>query len=170
MNGPINPRPAWSPPNETAYHLEDSEDIENIARELIDGHHPGVLTTVDEKGHPHCRWMATTSFEEFPAIYSLTAPKSRKLAQIAKNPAVSWMFSNADLSIVVTLTGKADLITDTATTKRIWAAIADKSHAYFLNNFTERPGVAVIRTMVEQIECCLPQSSLRWEAQSFRRS
>lgn len=163
MKDPIYPLSTWKPEKEGNFNIEDSDDVLGIARQLIDGNHPGILTTVDEHGVPRARWMATTSFENFPEIYTLTAPKSRKLRHIDKNPYVNWMFSSSDLSLILNLTGKADVVVDTTLIKKIWRSIEDKSHAYFLNNFTERPGVTVVRTVVEYIECCIPQSSLRWQ-------
>ncbi len=145
------------------FDLEDCEDILNLTRQLIDGRHPSVLTTVDERRRPQARWMATVSFDEFPCIYCLTAPKSRKLDQLARNPYVNWMFSNADLTLVLNLSGQAEAVQEVAVTKHIWKAIEDKSHAYFLNNFTERPGVMAIRTTVDRIECSIPHANLHWE-------
>jgi len=169
MKEPIFPLSDWTQPTSGSFDFENCDDVLGAARELIDGNHPGILTTVDEKGRPHARWMASLDFEDFPHIYTLTAPHSRKLKHIVSNPIVEWMFSNQDLSFIINLSGLAATITDTSMLKRIWRSVEDKSHAYFLNNFTERPGVAVIQTTVTEITCCLPQSNLTWsmEARDF---
>lgn len=169
MKKPILPLSSWTQPALGSFDFENSDDIVGVARELIDGNHPGILTTVDEKGRPHARWMASLDFEDFPHIYTLTAPHSRKLKHIEAHPVVEWMFSNQDLSFIINLLGIAAPVTETSLIKRIWRSVEDKSHAYFLNNFTERPGVAVIQTTVTEITCCLPQSSLTWsmEASDF---
>ncbi|CAN5436217.1 hypothetical protein BH09VER1_BH09VER1_52210 [soil metagenome] len=169
MKTPIFPLSSWTQPASSSFDFENSDDILGVARELIDGNHPGILTTVDESTRPHARWMASLDFEDFPHIYTLTAPHSHKLKHIAVNPIVEWMFSNQDLSFIINLRGIATPVTDTTVLKRVWRSIEDKSHAYFLNNFTERPGVAVIQTTVTEITCSLPQSSLNWsmEVSSF---
>ena len=56
----------------------DRAEVLRMARQLLKGNHPGVLSTVDENGMPQSRWMATMSFEDFPNLYTLTAANSRK--------------------------------------------------------------------------------------------
>jgi len=162
MKSPTYPDAPKADPLHVSFSLDDSDDMINVARELIDGTHPGILTTVDHNGRPHVRWMATTSFDDFPYIYTLTGPHSRKLTHIEHNPYVEWMFSGDDLTMVLNLAGRAEVLTDAAAIKRVWKRIEDKSHAYFLNNFTERPGVAVLQTEVEKVICSIPESCLSW--------
>lgn len=162
MKDLIAPISTWTPDSPDAFHLEDSDDLTGVLRRLIDGRHPGLFTTVDEQNRPHTRWMATMAFEDFPFIHTLTAPGSRKLAQIEKNPHVTWVFSNHDLTLVLTLSGVARVLTDASERRRIWKTIEDKSHAYFLTNFREQPGFAVIETKVTNVEGCIPQGAFRW--------
>lgn len=156
------PLSTWGPAADDSFDLKTREDFVAAARNLIDGHHPGVFTTVDEDGRPHARWMASLAFDNFPDIVTLTAPNSAKMKHIARHPSVNWMFSNYDLSLVINLHGTARRITDTASIKRVWRSVEDKSHAYFLEHFTERPGFAVIQTKVEEMTCCVPASGLIW--------
>jgi general stress protein 26 len=131
-------------------------------KSLIDGKHPGLLTTVDADNRPHARWMATFAFEEFPYIYTLTAPDSRKLEHISENPRVEWVFSHQNLSLILNLSGAARKLTRAADIKRVWRMVEDKSHAYFLKNFREQPGFAVLETLVTRVECTVPRSGFRW--------
>lgn len=172
MKTPVYPLSTWKPETLESFSMEDSDDLAGLMRNLIDGQHPGLLTTVDERGHPRARWMATFAFERFPHIHTLTSPDSRKLAQIAETPYVNWTFSNQDLSLILNLSGTARVVTDKMLIRRVWRQIQDKSHAYFLNNFREKPGFVVLETTVTEIECCLPQSGFRWteDVTSFRPS
>jgi len=145
--------------------LEDSADIIGIARSIVDGAHPGILATVDEKGNPAVRWMTTLSFEEFPVFYTLTRPDSRKVGQITHHPAVNWMFFNRSRTIVLNLIGKATILTDTPTLKRVWNRVVDKSLPYFMDQYAKGLGFVVIETRVETIECTTPKSSLRYVIQ-----
>lgn len=158
----VYPLSTWKPEPAESFSLEDSDDLIGVMRNLIDGRHPGMLATVDERGRPRARWMATMAFERFPHIHTLTAPGSRKLAHIARTPHVNWTFSNQDLSLILNLSGTARVLTERAAIRRIWKMIEDKSHAYFLTNFREKPGFAVLETTVTEIECCIPQSGFRW--------
>jgi len=144
------------------YNIEDNANIIGLARILINGRHPGILATVDEDGKPALRWMSTLACEHFPILYTLTAPDSRKVAQIAKHPDVNWMFFNTNKSLILNLIGKARVLADTTTLKKIWNEVQDKSHTYFLDRYARGPGFVVIETTVETIECTSPESSLRF--------
>ena len=37
-----------------------------MAKQLLKGNNPGILSTVDQSGFPQSRWMATMSFDDFP--------------------------------------------------------------------------------------------------------
>ena len=129
----------------------------------------GVLGTIDPDGRPHIRWMATTTFEDFPRLYTLTSAESRKVDELALNPRVTWMFTSEDMRFVVNLVGQARIVLkDAETMKKIWRRIADKSRAYFLGDCVSGPGFSVLETVVEQIECTFPEEErtidldLRW--------
>lgn len=135
----------------------------NMARQLLKSNNPGVLSTIDQSGFPQSRWMATMSFDDFPNLYTLTAANSRKVGQIREHPVVQWMFTDRDLSIVVNLTGRAEIfLRDAETMKRVWKQIVDKSRAFFMNSAVEGPGFVVIHTKVEMVEFCIPKRALRF--------
>jgi general stress protein 26 len=140
---------------------KNREQLVRMARELLKGNNPGILSTVDQSGFPQSRWMATMSFDDFPDLYTLTSARSRKVAQIQQHPIVHWMFSNHDLSFVVNLTGRAEIyLHEAEAMKRIWRQIADKSRAYFLGDPVKGPGFVVIHTKIEKIECTIPRKVL----------
>lgn len=145
------------------YDIEDSGDVLGLAKSLVNGRHPGILGTVDSRGAPKMRWMSTLSFENFPAFHSLTAPNSRKVLEIQQHPEVCWMFCNADRSLVLHLRGKAHIIVEPARLKQIWLKIVDTSHAYFLQQYTKKPGFVAIETQVESVECSSPENALTFE-------
>ena len=62
-----------------SFDIEDSEDIIGLAKNLVNGRHAGILSTVDESGRPQVRWMSTLAFNKFPVFFTLTAPDSRKV-------------------------------------------------------------------------------------------
>jgi general stress protein 26 len=141
----------------------DRGQVIRMARRLLQGNNPGILSTVDESGSPQSRWMATMSFEDFPNLYTLTAANSRKVVQIREHPIVQWMFTDPDFSFVVNLMGRAQLfLRDAETMKRVWDQIVDKSRAYFMNATIEGAGFVVIHTNVEMVECTIPKRVLRY--------
>ena len=80
-------------------HPKNREQIISLARELLQGGNPGILSTVDQSGFPQSRWMATMSFDDFPDLYTLTSATSRKVAQIQEHPIVNWMFFQSGLEL-----------------------------------------------------------------------
>ena len=145
-----------------SFDIEDSDDIIGVAKNLVNGHHPGILATVNQDGKPALRWMSTLAFDEFPVFHSLTAPDSRKVEQINRHPDVNWMFFNHDRSLILNLIGKACVLTDTVTLKRIWQKVKDKSHLYFLDRYAKGLGFVVLETRIESIECTSPKNALRF--------
>jgi general stress protein 26 len=153
------PHPESSSASDGAKH---AAYVVDIAKRMADGRRPGILATVDEKGRPHLRWMATLSLEEFPLLYTITSPASRKIEHINRNPEVSWMFTNEEMNVIININGQARMTTDSAKMNRVWKLLEDKSKAYFLNIQTDGPGFAVIETEIEDIECVIPQYDFRF--------
>jgi general stress protein 26 len=162
MDATIFPNISPASPDGETFSLEDSDDIVGMARQIVDGHHIGALATIDESGFPHVRWMSTLSCDDFPRIVTLTAPNSQKVRHIRRNPSVNWMFSNRNLTLVLNLVGHARILEDTRSIKRAWRAAKDKSHAFFLTNFSGKPGMVVIETMVERLDCTIPESGFKF--------
>ena len=171
MTALIHPNTVLEPAPQTTFDLENCEDFIGLSQQLMDGHHAGVLTTVNEYGRPHTRWMGTLSFCDFPRFYALTSPQGAKVAHIQCHPYVEWMFSNQDLTLVLNLSGSARILSDAASVKKAWSAMEDKSHAFFLQSYNEKPGFAVVETVVDCVECTLPMANRKWRASvdSFRK-
>lgn len=160
MKSPSDPN---KPLNKTA--AKHAEYVVDLAKKLADGKRPGVLATVDEQGMPHLRWMATLSLHDFPLLYTITSPTSRKLQHISNNPNVSWMFSNEEMNVIVNIRGKARIATDFGKMQHVWKLLEDKSKAYFLSIANDGPGFAVIETEIEDIDCVVPKYDIKFQAQ-----
>jgi general stress protein 26 len=139
----------------------------DLAKKLADGKRPGILATVDEQGMPHLRWMATLSLHDWPLLYTITSPTSRKVQHIKNNPNVSWMFSNEEMNIIVNIRGKARIESDSGKIQRVWKLLEDKSKAYFLSIATDGPGFAVIETEIEDIDAVVPKYDIKFQAHSM---
>lgn len=139
-----------------------AEHVVRLARQLADGTRPGMLATVDDDGTPQMRWMQTLSLEHFPHLYALCSPMSRKVAQIRAHSRVSWIFTSESCNMVVNLSGNATLVTDPSEVNRIWRLIDRKENAYFLDIKSGAEGIAVIDTLVEEIDCSVPKYGLHY--------
>jgi general stress protein 26 len=150
-----------SPGQKSSKH---AEYVIELAKRLADGRRPGILATVDEQGMPHLRWMATLSLQDFPVLYTITSPRSRKIQHIENNPNVSWMFSNEEMNTIVNIRGKARIASDFGKMQHVWKMLEDKSKAYFLSLSTDGPGFAVIETEIEDIDCSVPKYDIKFQA------
>ena len=155
--------PLKSPKEEAAKH---AEYVIDLAKKLADGTRPGVLATVDEHGMPHVRWMATLSLRDWPLLYTITSPASRKVQHIKRHPGVSWMFSNEEMNIIINLRGKARITSDVGKMQQVWNLLEDKSKAYFLSIAADGRGFAAIETEIEEIDCILPKYDIKFQAHS----
>lgn len=156
------PDPSKMPKENVTKH---AEYVIDLAKKLADGTRPGVLATVDENGMPHMRWMATISLQDFPMLYTITSPQSRKIQHILDNPNVSWMFSNEETNVIVNIRGRARITDDFGKMQHVWKLLKDKSKAYFLNIATDGPGFAVIETEIENIDAVVPKYDIEFHAQ-----
>jgi len=141
-----------------------AEYVIDLAKKLADGTRPGIFATVDEQGMPHMRWMATLSLHDWPLLYTITSPVSRKVQHITRQPQVSWMFSNEEMNVVVNIRGKARITNDAGKMQHVWKLLEDKSKAYFLSIATDGPGFAVIETEIEDIDCIVPKYDIKFQA------
>jgi general stress protein 26 len=155
--------PPKSPNEEATRH---AEYVIDLAKKLANGDRPGILATVDEHGMPHMRWMATLSLRDWPLLYTITSPTSRKIEHIKNNPSVSWMFSNDQMSVIVNIRGKARITSDSGKMQHVWKLLEDKSKAYFLSIASDGPGFAVIETEIEDIDCIVPKYDIKFQAHS----
>jgi len=153
--------PLKMPSAEAAKH---AAYVVDLAKKLAGGERPGILATVDEQGMPHMRWMATLSLHDWPLLYTISSPTSRKVRHIERNPRVSWMFSNDELNIIINIRGRARIVDDATKTQQVWKLLEDKSKAYFLSIAADGEGFAVIETEIEDIDCILPKYDIRFQA------
>lgn len=85
-----------------------AEQIKDVARTLIEESKDlFILSTVDDDGCPHSRYMGAMVREgEFEFLLP-THMESRKVAQIRQNPNAQVVFASRDYACVVTLSGSA---------------------------------------------------------------
>jgi general stress protein 26 len=110
--------------------------------------------------------MSTLSLREFPHLYALTSPASRKVEHIRSHSKVSWMFTAEGSAMVVNMSGTARVVTDKSEINRIWSVIENKSNAFFLSLDTATEGVAAIETEIEEVECVVPRYDLHYPAKT----
>ncbi len=138
----------------------DEDEVElkiRISKVLLDIPF-ATLSTVGEGPAPFTRWMSPIFLAgSLKAVYSLVAPRSRKVAQIRANPNVTWVFNTPDFDEVITLRGTAQILDDAMLRAEIWEALPDKTRSFILNN-DENLGFAILRTAVRSVEYSRPRA------------
>lgn len=128
-----------------------------LARDLMQRQNKYVLATVDEGGRPRMRWMGAWASDPEQAwvFYMLCGARSRKMTELAGNPAVQLMFTSEDYTCIVTLEGAAGSVDDLAVKRMVYEAIPASPKFY---KSPEDPNMGVIRFQTTTIEVlCLQE-------------
>jgi len=102
--------------------VTDSSNIKlmTVAREIMTAAGTCALITLDEEGRPRVRAMDPFPPESDFTVWFGTNPKSRKVAQIKKNPKVTLYYLDDDASGYVMIHGTAQLVDDQKEKEKHW--------------------------------------------------
>lgn len=120
----------------------------------------GLMCTVDADGMARARWM-TCAFGAggMARLYTLTGKTTRKVEQIRRNPAVTWVFSTPGYGEVVTLLGAARVLESPLMAQSVWDRLVDAARAYSLNGLADDENLefVTIETQVQRVELLAPR-------------
>ena len=123
---------------------------------VLDGSRTGVLSTTDAEGHPHGRWMVAAVLRGQPgAVYAVTSPRFAKIEHIAAQPRVSWLFQTKDLSEILEVSGKAQVIDNPSLKVDVLEALGGNLSTFWHVNPDETE-LVVLETAVEAITYTQP--------------
>lgn len=89
----------------------NQKELFSKIQQLLDDAKTAVLSTVDEDGAPHMRWMTPGILRSRPGvIFAVTSPEFSKVRQMTANPEVEWMFQNRALTEMVNLQGRMNVL------------------------------------------------------------
>lgn len=133
------------------------------AQRVIAEQFVGVFTTVDVDGRPHSRWMGgAADGEGLSRVLAVSARGARKLDQLAQNPNVCWLFSDAHDNEVVTLIGTATVLEDQTLAGPAWDAVRKATEKYAMNVLSEPENLwfVGIEVTITQVEYMNPKAEL----------
>jgi general stress protein 26 len=136
------------------------DQIRNQALHVVNQAFIGLLTTVDSNGVPQARWMGSALVTGSPwMLYTLTARGSRKIAQIAQNPNVTWVFSTPECADVATLFGQAHVLSSPMVAQSVWDRLMDCVRDYCMSALSNDSNLEVVtlETRVSRIELISPR-------------
>jgi general stress protein 26 len=123
----------------------------------------GMLTTVDADGAPHARWMGAAAMGGgLREIYTLCGRDTRKVTQITNNPNVCWVFSNDDHTGVVTLHGRAEILSAPMVSQKIWDRLVDCARTWAMNALSDDAHLefVTVKTVVSRVEILSPRRKI----------
>ena len=117
------------------------ERLLGVAREIMQAARYCAVITVDEAGWPQARTIDAFAPDETMVVWFATNPKSRKVAQIQKDPRVTLYYFDVRSQGYVTLLGRARLVNDKAEKSTRWkegweAFWPDRDASYLLVEVT----------------------------------
>lgn len=112
---PLSAQPAAAPPPapDRATILKAAEQVMKEARYC-------ALITVGEDGQPQARAIDAFPAEEHFVVWIGTNPKTRKVAEITRNPRVTLYYFDPKDPGYVTLLGRAEIVDDAAEKAKRW--------------------------------------------------
>jgi general stress protein 26 len=120
------------------------------ARDIMTTSGPCAVITVDETGWPQARTVDAFPPDDNMVVWFATNPKTRKVAQIKKDPRVTLYYYNPAAMEYVTVLGRARLVDDPAEKQKRWK---DSFRAFWPDRGA---GYLLVEVTPERIEAVSP--------------
>lgn len=129
-------------------------ELRNMFRRLdriLENSRVGILTTVDERGYPHSRWMTPALVPGREGyIYAVTSPSFRKALEAASHPQVGWIFQTKSLDQILSAGGKINIIDNPSLKCEVQEALGTNLAVFWRVNPNEKD-LVVLETVVEEM-------------------
>jgi len=155
----------------------DRERIITVAREIMAAARYCALITVDSTGRAHARTLDPFAPDEEMVVWLATNPRSRKVAEIRRNPRVTLYYFDREGQGYVTVHGSARLVNDRQEKTKRWktewqAFYPDREKDYLLIAVTpermevvsETKGILGDSKTWRPLSISFPRSKSRWIA------
>jgi pyridoxamine 5'-phosphate oxidase len=117
--------------------------------DLIEDARCAVLASITSENEPRIRWMTPTFLPgEDRMMYAITNPESNKIHDMENNENVSWMFQMKDLSEIVNVRGKMNIIDNPSLKAEIIELIGARIHIIWRLN--PESDFIVLETVIEE--------------------
>jgi len=142
--------------------MADERELLKLALRVVDLNPLGVMTTVDERGYPHARWMTAITNDNLRTLLTLTAAGTRKVEHLRRCDKVCWLFQEEGQSDVVLLKGRATVEPSAVAAHESWDRMAQVARQYAAGPLSDDAHLELlaILTHVETIEVLSPRLGL----------
>lgn len=128
----------------------DLNTMMDVVERILEESRGAVLSTVDDGGRPHSRWMTPVLLRgEKGALYSVTAPAMHKVDEIRANGHVAWLVQSKDFAKIVTLNGIATVVDNPALKSTVLEALGPALVTFWKIN-PEETELVVLETVVRE--------------------
>lgn len=142
------------------------KEILAVLQSLLEESKVGVLTSIDDRGYPHSRWMTPAVLPRFPGrLFAVTGSRFGKVRNIQADPKVEWAFQSRTLDRIVSLKGRAFVVDEPELKVEVLEAIGPNLQVFWRIN-PKAGDLVVLETEIEEAVLFLPlkQESHRAEA------
>ncbi len=127
--------------------------------EVLENAKTGVLTNVGEDGRPNLRWMTPATIRDWPGVlFAVTSPHSKKVAQLKKNDAVTWMLQTKTLDQIVTIQGMLSIVDNPSLKMQVMDSIGKRLTMFW--NINTSTDFVVLETNILQATWFSPMKRL----------
>lgn len=153
---------AFAAAQEKSQTQPDRARVIAAAREIIAPLHYCGLITVDESGQPQARTMNPFPPDDDMVVWMATNTRSRKIAEIRKNPRVTLYYSDMTKAEgYVSITGRAVLVDD-------MQEILKRKRAYWDQAFPGLKNLVLIKVIPERLEVVNYKQGFGADPDTFR--
>ncbi|WP_319562470.1 pyridoxamine 5'-phosphate oxidase family protein [Marispirochaeta sp.] len=122
------------------------QELEN----MLDIAKTAILATVSGDGIPAMRWMTPTVIRgRSGALYAVTSRTFAKSEHLTKNANVQWMIQSKSLDKIVTVTGKVNVIENSAMKAEVLEAIGPRLPVFWRVN-PDPANLVVLETILTE--------------------
>jgi general stress protein 26 len=134
----------------------NQQELMNKLTVILEDSKAGILSTTDNEGKPHLRWMTPTLMRSRKGvIFSVTSLNANKVKQVSHNPNVAWIIQSRSLDQIITLHGKVNVLDNPSIKAEVLESVGDRLTMFWkinedLNDFV------VLETVIESAEYYRP--------------
>jgi pyridoxamine 5'-phosphate oxidase len=135
----------------------------NELQQILEDVRTGIMSTVDDRGHPHSRWLTPVVLRDRPGvIYAVSVPDSEKIVHIRKNPNVAWLIQEKTLNTVIHVQGRVNVVDNPSLKVEILEALGPKLFMFWSTR-ADAGEFLVLETIIENAYVYYPMKDQKME-------
>ena len=128
----------------------NQQELINKLEYILDNSKTGILSTIDENGRSHMRWMTPVLIKgRKGVIFSITSQQSEKVIEISQRPDVTWIIQTRSLDQIITLKGITNILDNPSIKSELIELMGDKLTMFWKINKNSMDFV-VMETIIKE--------------------